>query len=149
VDGDDVRIAAADGLGAYRGDARVTQALIGALPPNRKRPRVLDVILRALGRIGHSSALPALVEHLKDPRGRVAAAVAAALGDLGTPEAASALRNAQERLDRGRPLPGGDGAGRDGDAVMNEARRADHERREVLGTAIRNALSRIGQPAGR
>ena len=149
TDGDLVRVASAEAIGSFRGQRRAAQALVAAIQPNKKSAAVLEAIFRALGAVGDASASQALADFLGDRRGKVAAAAARALGDVGGTAAADALRRALDRIEHAGGIPGANGPGRGGDnAAMEAAKRDAGERSDVVAPALRDALARVGTPAG-
>jgi twitching motility protein PilT len=88
LDDDDwwLRMIAADSLGSIR-DPRAVRALIGA----SEDPDCAIACIEALGRIGHPSALNALVAHLSRPEVEIRAEAIEAIEAIGDPSAVAVL----------------------------------------------------------
>jgi hypothetical protein len=77
-------LAAADRLGSFRGDPEVSSLLAGALGIYKKVPKMQLIIVAAMGRNGHESMVPILLERLRDlsANPEVAQTAALAFGNM-------------------------------------------------------------------
>jgi hypothetical protein len=77
-------LAAADRLGTFRGDPGASSLLVGALGTYKKVPKMQLIIVAAMGRNGHESIVPILIERLRDlsANPEVAQTAAAAFGNM-------------------------------------------------------------------
>jgi len=85
----ELRMAAASALGKL-GDESAVSSLTNALS-SEGNSNVRVRICMALGDIGHASAVPALIQRLEDPSGRVREEAAVSLSTIGTDQALASL----------------------------------------------------------
>ena len=118
-------------------DAKAVEVLRVCLPKLEGVQKIGVII--SLGTRRDSESVPALVALLKDTDTRIAAAAASALGDIGTAEAARALR----RFHRNAPDPIRPAVA---DACLACAERLSNEGRKAEALAIYRALDGSRQP---
>jgi HEAT repeat protein len=112
-------------------------AMRDALPKAKGRVKV--GIINSLGVRRDAKSLPALVVLLKDPDGEIVAAAVAALGSIGTPEAAKAVGAFQAKAPKDLQLAAAD-------AYLTCAERLLADGKKAQATAIYRALSKQDQP---
>lgn len=91
---------------SLRGDPTIARRIADSLQhPNANDPQVRTFLLLALGRVGHESSLPILVEYLDDPDADVRLKTLWSIGNIGAPAAsdtalavADALGDADEAV---------------------------------------------------
>lgn len=129
--GDVHRAAAIELLKDYRFDPLAVQALSAAIPANRTKGPILEKIIDALGRIGHESAVPVLVERIDTGDTMTALAVAQALGKIESAASIEALLKAFDRLDR---------ENKKGQDLQKEAKKAFEGRQRAVAESIQVSL---------
>lgn len=114
-DADTVRIAAAEGLGAFKDYKKVaTPMLLGALNTNAKEPKVQEAIFKGLGKLGDEAALGTVHNYFDDKDAMVAKAAILSAGEIGSPGSMDpliALMKKYEKIDEQMKKGGGGGYG--------------------------------------
>jgi hypothetical protein len=95
-----VPVAAADALGRFRGLAAASQMLIGSLAPYKKNPFMTLRIIKAIGRVGHESAVAFFEEPLKGVDVEAAVTAVRAIGDLPVAISVDALFREHDRMEK-------------------------------------------------
>jgi len=95
-----VPVAAAEALSRFRGSAAASQALIAALAPYKRNPFMTARVLRAIGRVGHESAVAFFEEPLKGTDVDAAVQAVRAIGDLPMTVSVDSLLREYERMEK-------------------------------------------------
>ncbi|HLY75504.1 MAG TPA: hypothetical protein VKU80_15385 [Planctomycetota bacterium] len=146
-----VRIAAAEGLGAFTLDkGNVSALLTGALPSNLKLFGAEAAILRALGKLGDESALGSIHSYFefkdpKDPEFAVAKAAISASALLKSPDSMEPLMELAKHLDKAQKGGSGKSSGKPGSLGLAGAGASDPQvlRAKALLPGIVKALQAI------
>lgn len=84
---------------SLQGDPAVARRIADTLEhSNADDPQVRKFLLLALGRVGHESSVPVLVEHLDDPDADVRLKTLWSIGNIGVPAASGSATVVAERL---------------------------------------------------
>ncbi|MBV8881236.1 MAG: HEAT repeat domain-containing protein [Planctomycetaceae bacterium] len=114
-DADTVRIAAAEGLGAFTDYKKIaTPLLLGALNANAKEPKVMEAIFRGLGKLDDDAALPTIHGYFDDKDAPIACAAilsAAEIRSVSTMDPLIALMKKYEKIEEQAKKGGGGGYG--------------------------------------
>jgi HEAT repeat protein len=112
-DADTVRIAAAEGLGAFKDFKKIaTPMLLGALNTNAKEPKVMEAIFKGLGKLDDDAALGTVHNYFDDKDAMIAKAAILSAGDIGSATSMDpliALMKKYEKIDEQMKKGGGGG----------------------------------------
>jgi hypothetical protein len=131
---DMVRGEAIAALSVYRGNEKAVKSLNTAVGANASKPRVLEKLIDALGRVRHPSSVRALRGLLGSVRPNIAPKAARALGNIRTPDSVDALLSIYERLHAQRAAV---------QRLGSDARKAAEARIKQLEPAIKSSLEKL------
>lgn len=87
---------------SLQGDPEIARRIADTLQhPNAEDPQVRTFLLLALGRVGHESAVPVLLDYLEDPDADVRLKTLWSLGNVGASDTAAAVADALDDEDDG------------------------------------------------
>lgn len=136
---------AADALGTFTKNKAAAQALMRAAPAHKKNSRALERILSALGDVGDESAIPVLVDHLRDNDATVAKGAAQGLGGIPSAQVIEPLIKTLDRLERDKKSAdvnvGGGAPGLPGGA--GEAAKDGRARYDAVAPAVLGSLKKV------
>jgi HEAT repeat protein len=135
VDANEVRIAAAKGLGTVTENRKKASIyLANGLAPNQKEPMVVAAILEALGKVKESPAPESVVKYLKTRNTPICKAAVQAAAEIGSRATVPALVDCLKWLEenaKDAPATGGGGggyAGLGGGGTVADQESKDRER---------------------
>ena len=112
---DTVKIAAAEGLGAFKEYKKIaTPMLLAGLQSNAKEPKVAEAIFKGLGKLGDEAALGTIHNYFDDKDAVIAKASILSAGEIGkvsSMEPLMALMKKYEKIDEQMKKGGGGGYG--------------------------------------